>query len=119
MTNFKKISILTIAFAFLLSLSYSTSFAQVKQKMEQPETYTLKGEVVNAETGNPLPKAEVTIVGTELAKETGKKGKFTFKKLPEGTHVLKVEEKGYQTWKKEVTLDENSKMKIEVKPAKR
>ena len=118
MTSLKKISILTIAFAFILSLSYSTSLAQVKE-MEQPETYTLKGEVVNAQTGDPLPKVEVTIVGTDLSKETGEKGKFTFKKLPEGTHVIKVKEEGYKTWKKEVTLDENSKLEIKVKPAKK
>jgi len=116
MFSFKKLSILALLTAFLVSISISETHAQSKKKSEQPETYLLEGKVRNAQSGEPLNDAEVHIIGKEIKAETGKDGIFTFEELPEGTYTLKVEKDGYKKWKKEVEHKKGLKVILMVKP---
>lgn len=117
MLKFKKLSMLTAAVALIFGLSFSTIYAQEKEQAPETDKYKLKVKVVDAESGDAVADAKVVIKGEEVSKETGKKGKSTFKKVPEGVHTVKVLAQGYQNWEKEIELTENSKLTIEVQRA--
>ena len=118
MLRFKKLSLLTVLIALFLGFSITSSYAQTKDMAEKPETHKLKGKVVDAESGETLSQVKVNIVGKEKTDKTNKKGTYTFDRLQEGTHTIKVKEEGYKTWKNEVKVNEDTRLNIEVKPAK-
>lgn len=116
MKYLKKISLLTVLFALILSFSFSTSQAQVTPP--QPETYLLKGNVVDAQSGAALADAEVAIVGQDINTMTNQEGEFELENLPAGQHTLKVTLDGYQTWEKNVTLSQDAELEIKLIPEK-
>jgi iron complex outermembrane receptor protein len=52
---------------------------------------TLRGRVVAAESGDPLPGVRLYIEGTTRVAETGPDGRFAFPAVPAGTRVLVAE----------------------------
>ena len=56
----------------------------------------ISGTVVDAETGDPLPYANVIVLDTQLGAATRGDGKFLIQAVPEGTYTLKVMMMGYQ-----------------------
>ena len=118
MVKLKKTSILVIVFALVLTISFSNSYAQETIKEKQPETHTLKVEVVDAESGEAVPDVKVIIPGKELKEKTGKEGKVTFEKLPAGTHKLKVKAQGYELWENKVEITKDSWEIVKLKAAK-
>ncbi|MBN2733044.1 MAG: carboxypeptidase-like regulatory domain-containing protein [Balneolaceae bacterium] len=118
MKSIKKISLLTALFALVLSFSFSTSQAQVTPPQPETETYLLKGNVVDAQSGVTLADAEVVIVGQDINTLTDQEGKFKLENLPAGDHTLKVTLDGYQPWEKNITLDQDAELEIKLEPAK-
>ena len=114
MKYLKQISLFTALIAFVLAFSFNTSHAQVKE--QQTEAFTVKGKVVNAQTDQIITEAKVLIAGKDISAMTDKEGKFTLTNLPEGTHMLKVEKEGYETWEKEIELSSDKELTIELKP---
>ena len=114
MKNFKQISLFTALIAFVLAFSFSTSHAQVTE--QQTEAFTIKGKVVNAETTEIITNAKVLIAGKDISAMTDKEGKFALNNLPQGTHTLKVEMEGYETWEKEMELNSDHELTIKLKP---
>jgi len=47
---------------------------------------TLAGRVVNLRTGEPVPAAQIKLVGTDYSAQTNNQGQFRFGFLPEGTY---------------------------------
>lgn len=115
MKTFKRISLGTALIALITAFTFSTAHAQV-QEAPQPETYTLKGQVVNAQTTNVVADAQVTIVAKDISAMTDQEGKFKLESLPGGTYTLKVEVEGYQTWEKDLTLEKDTELTIKLKP---
>ena len=66
-----------------------------------PGDYSISGIVVNAITGSPLDRAEVTLAtpgenGTDLAEAiTTETGAFRFDRLPAGKYALQASRRGY------------------------
>ncbi|HEY8166025.1 MAG TPA: carboxypeptidase-like regulatory domain-containing protein, partial [Gemmatimonadaceae bacterium] len=56
----------------------------------------MTGTVTDAQTGQPIDQARVTVRGTTLAVATGAGGTFTLGSVPEGTVTLAVRRIGYQ-----------------------
>ncbi len=115
MKHFKKISTFGLMLMLFMGLTLTASHAQMG---DMPETHKLSGKVVNADNGKALPNIEVDIAQTRFSKETGTDGSYTFSRLPEGTHTVTVKAEGYKSWKKDVTLDEDTRLKIKLTPAK-
>ncbi len=59
--------------------------------LESAPTYTVSG-MVRDDTGNPVPNATVSILGTPLAPVvTGANGAFTFSNVPQGSYEMSAE----------------------------
>ena len=79
-----KISILVIS----ILLITSSLFAGTSGK--------ISGKVVDRETGEPLPGANVIIVGTSYGSAAGLNGQFTILDVPPGLHIVKAQFIGYR-----------------------
>ncbi len=57
---------------------------------------SIKGRVVEAETSEPLPGANVVLVGTKMGVSTDADGYYHFEKIPSGRYTLEVSYIGFQ-----------------------
>jgi len=71
-------------------------------------TGTISGKVVDRETGDPLPGANVTIVGTSIGASTDLDGKYSLKNVQAGKQSMKVTYIGYRAVTMDVTVGENA-----------
>ena len=59
-------------------------------------TGTINGQVTDAETGAPLPGANVIVTGTQTGAATDDHGEYTIRNVPPGSYVLKFDYIGYE-----------------------
>ena len=79
--------------AWLLVLSPS---AQFPAGQSSPQTYTLRGTVVNSATGEPVHGALVQLFADRQRSQlTGPGGEFQFEKIPQGTFTLRAQKPGF------------------------
>ena len=81
-------------------------------------TGTINGRVVDAENGQPISAAQVTISGTQLGRSTGDDGRFSLPNLPAGSKTLIVRRIGYQQQSRTVTLGANATITVDFSLAK-
>ncbi len=60
------------------------------------QTGRIEGTVRNASTGDPLPGARVTVIGTDLAATTNQNGYYAIPGVPVGSQEVRVSVLGYQ-----------------------
>jgi outer membrane receptor for ferrienterochelin and colicin len=84
-------------FARSLLLDVTAVLLLVVPAAAQTGTGTVVGRVVDAETGNALPGAQVVVVGTERGALAGVDGRFLVLKVPAGTRALQVTYIGHAT----------------------
>jgi TonB-dependent receptor len=65
---------------------------------------TIKGRVLDRESGDPLPGANVVVQNTSIGISTDLEGKFTLRSVPEGKQTLKISYIGYVGTTREVTV---------------
>lgn len=82
-----------IHFAFLLFFSFNAFSA------------TLKGQIKDAKTGEPLVGATVLLKNTKLGSSAGLDGSFQIKNVPSGNYELQVSYITYQTSLVKVSID--------------
>ena len=63
----------------------------------QETTGKIQGRVVNAQTGEPLPGAQVIVVGTQFGNLTNQEGYDFINNVPAGVHDIQVQLIGYQS----------------------
>jgi TonB-linked SusC/RagA family outer membrane protein len=68
------------------------------------QTATITGRVTSAESGQPLPEAQVSVVGTSLGGLTNAEGRYTITGVPLGTVEVRAQYIGYETASQAVTL---------------
>lgn len=74
----------------------------------------VKGSVLDATTGEPIPDATVTIEETQLITKTNELGEFSFSEnLPLGEQILKVEAVDYATKRFPIVVNEGSTVDLE------
>ncbi|MFP4470186.1 MAG: TonB-dependent receptor [Bacteroidales bacterium] len=78
--------------------------------------FSLSGTVKDAETGEKMAGAHVIIEDTYQFAVTGNQGGFMIKNLREGNYRLKITFMGYQPFKKEVMLNGDKSLSIEMQP---
>lgn len=64
----------------------------------------IQGVISDAETGEPIPAAEVTLVGTDYRAVTGTDGSFRFSDLEQGRYDLEMDHLAYGRQEREVVL---------------
>ncbi len=80
-------------------------------------TYTLIVEIKNKFNKEPLPKAAVFLQNNteKLERVSDIDGKVIFGKVKEGTYTLIVNSKGFEEISREITLNKNDRIGIELK----
>ena len=53
-------------------------------------TGKITGRIVDATTGQPIPAAQVQVVGTQFGAQSGVDGRYTLLRIPSGTITLQV-----------------------------
>ncbi len=82
-------------------------------------TGKIVGQVVDGETGDPLPGANIQIEGTSLGAATDVDGQFLIINVPPGTYTVVASMIGYQTVKKSqvrVTSDFTTRLRFVLHP---
>ena len=75
----------------------------------------IEGYITDAKTGDPLPGANVFIVGTSLGAASDMNGKYRIPKVPPGTYTLRVTYIGYRTMDVAVQVSAEEKIKKDFK----
>ena len=91
--------VLTSAFAFLF-LATQCAFGAASG--------SVSGRVLDRDSGEPLPGANVTIVGTSIGASTDLEGKYVLRNVPTGKQSMKVTYIGYRSVTMDVTVGENA-----------
>lgn len=78
-----------------------TSFAQ---------TATITGTVRDAETGETLPGANVTLEETNYGTSTDNDGRYTIRRVPAGSYSIVISFMGYQTNSDSISIDEDERL---------
>lgn len=119
MKSFKKRSLLSAIFILFLTFSVSSAFAQIQQTKQiktQPETYTMTGKAINAQTGEAITDATVILVNTGATAKTNAEGTFSFQNLKAGSYAVIVKADGYKAWKQQVEVNADKDLKVKLKP---
>lgn len=72
----------------------------------------IQGRVVDAQTGEALPGANVQILGSLLGAGADAKGAFVIKRVSPGAYTLRASLIGYQTARAEVTVEVDSVSRV-------
>lgn len=82
-------------------------------------TGKISGIIVDKETGEPLPGANIVIEDTEIGASTDLNGQYTILEVPPGEFKIQVSYIGYQTItfnKVQVQIDQTTRLNVEMKP---
>lgn len=80
--------------------------------------FNLKGKVVNAETGQPLPSISVYLNNTSIGTITNEKGEFAIGSIPPGKYKLIASSTGFGTFSKLINTREPVEyLLVSLKPA--
>ena len=79
------------------ALGSGTAHAQANQ-------VRLTGKITEKESGQPIPFAQIQIVGTNLGTQTNQQGVYLVRGLPTGGHTVRVIALGYQAGQQTVTV---------------
>ena len=73
---------------------------------------TIVGKVTDAKTGQPLPGANVMLVGTTFGAATNTDGSYVIAKVPAGKYTVKVSFIGYKEASKQVTVPSGGRVVV-------
>ncbi|HCR48000.1 MAG TPA: TonB-dependent receptor, partial [Bacteroidetes bacterium] len=78
----------------------------------------ITGRITDNTTLSPLPGATILVSGTDYGTVADKNGRFSLK-LPPGQHPLRASFVGYETWQRNIEIEEekNTSIEISLKPA--
>ena len=92
-------------FIFFLSVSIS-SYSQ----------FTISGNIRNSETGETLPGANVLLQNSFLATVSSSDGSFIIRQIKGGNYLLKISYVRFETLEKQISLEKDLKLSIELSP---
>jgi outer membrane cobalamin receptor len=88
----------------ILLLFMASAIAQTGGAIKGSQQVTLRGRVTDAQTGEPMAKVKVIVIGSEHRAATDERGAFVIQGLTEGEVELYITTVGYGLVKKRVTL---------------
>ncbi|MDZ7317376.1 MAG: TonB-dependent receptor [candidate division KSB1 bacterium] len=107
-----KLRIRTPRLLFLICMLATTAFAGVTGK--------IAGKVVDTETGEPLPGANIIIEGTQMGAAANLQGEFIIINVPPGVYTLKISMMGYKTQVRsnvQVSIDLTTQVNVKLEPS--
>lgn len=78
-------------------------------------TGEIRGKVVDAQAGDPLPGANVLLKGTSIGASTDLSGKYSITDIPPGSYTIRVSYIGYKTRNVAVELISGEKLDLDLK----
>jgi hypothetical protein len=104
--------------ALLLALGLAAPAASAWLSADSPQEarITVRGRVIDAATGEPIVKVQVSVIDSERSVTTGEGGVFVLADLPSGETELYVTTIGYGLVKKKVWLKEDIDLEIALSP---
>ncbi len=103
---------ITALVTLFLALSFSQAQAQAGSSAD-----TLRGEIRNAESGEPIPGATVLLEGINRGAAADNEGRFEFYNLQPGTYQIAVQAVGYVTLKQSIEHPHDGYLKLELRVA--
>lgn len=79
----------------------------------QPNNLSLKGQITTAKN-QPVPFASLLIKHSQLGALTDEDGNYSISNIPAGKHTLIVKAIGYESIEKEILLDQNSPLTLDL-----
>lgn len=76
---------------------------------------SIQGHVRDAQTGDPLPGANVFLVGTSLGASTDLNGNYVIRNVPPGSYTVRTSYVGYRTNESKITVEEGITLKLDLK----
>ncbi|MDZ7345750.1 MAG: TonB-dependent receptor, partial [candidate division KSB1 bacterium] len=107
-----KLRIRTPRLLFLICMLATTAFAGVTGK--------IAGKVVDTETGEPLPGANIIIEGTQMGAAANLQGEFIIINVPPGVYTLQISMMGYNTQVRsnvQVSIDLTTQVNVKLEPS--
>lgn len=103
----------------LVILLIMVSIFTLYQPLKAAVTGKIAGLVIDSETGDPLPFANILVIGTDLGAATGVDGYYTILRIPPGTYDVQCRMMGYRSVTMtgvEVSIDHTSNMNFSLSP---
>lgn len=75
---------------------------------------TVAGVVLDAESGLPLPSAQIYIGGLDLGVLSSEDGRYSLQEVPAGTHTITAQRIGYATSTAEVVIDSGQTVALDL-----
>ncbi len=99
------------AFCFVVAFCLqSFSLASAHASVKAAPSGTIFGIVYDMDTDDPLPGANVYLVGTALGSSTDIDGKYSITNVPSGTYTLRVVFIGYKQMDIEITIGDDEQI---------
>lgn len=105
----KLFHILAVLFFFAASV-----VAQTSEVIQGGHQVTLRGRVTDAQTGEPIVKVKIIVIGSEHRATTNESGIFVIQGLSEGEVELYITTVGYGLVKRRVTLKADSETNLPI-----
>jgi TonB-linked SusC/RagA family outer membrane protein len=83
----------------------------------EPPAATVSGRVTDANSGQAIPGATVSVEETRLGSLTDDKGQFRIANVPEGSHVLSARRIGYAKASKTITVSGDTTVDFTLQPS--
>lgn len=78
------------------------------------QSATVRGTILDAVTSEPLPWANVILIGTSVGGASDIEGKFVIRDVPVGSHTVRATYIGYETRELEVVLTVDQVLELEL-----
>ena len=95
-------------------LSFILLFLQVMSELPESNTVSLKGVVIEAASGSPIPGATIQIEGLNQGKASNAEGEFEFPDLAEGKYIITVRSVEFLTKTIEVQHPEDGDLTVQM-----
>ncbi len=92
----------------------SAAFLLIAQTLSAQTEGIVRGRVVDAQTNEPIAKAQVSLPGTGQHVETGANGEFLFSSVPTGRVTVQVSTANYGLLRKALDLGPGSVTELEI-----
>jgi len=95
-------------------LLFPLAFFVLGASMALAQTGTLEGTVIDEETGEPVPTANVFIMELQRGATTNLDGEFRIGNIPVGNYRLRVTFVGYRAYRQEITIEANQTLELDI-----
>lgn len=97
-----------------LALLASLLVGMVLAPVAQAQTGSIEGQVIDAETGEPLSGANVVLEDTDTGTATQSDGTFVFENVDVGTYTLRASLVGYRTVTRDIEVREGETTTLDI-----